>query len=732
MRTTTRFLFLGLLAVLGAATPSWAWEGRLVLDDGEPVAGATVRAIGRATSATTGGDGRFVLSAAAAPPVTLLIELADHRVVVLDVAGLDGSGPTRLVVDLALNEEIETFAPVETELEASPGALASSVDLRRARERGDLTLQRALEAVPSTPPRSFDPDAVPALRGLSRGRTLVLVDGAPVTPERRAGFSGASFVPGTLGRLDVARGPNGVLFGSAAIGGVVALSSPWASPNDPTRHAEATFQGLAGDVDAGRVSVRWKDDGWSAALGAARQSDPMSADGTELEGGFEQRSAFVGRSWQSAGTLMRLGVRHDGLDDADRLALASDSRRTIVPDDATTRVSFRADRPGEGFDTSLTAWASDTERATSSSARGDGFRFALGTRTTQTDAGARVSLHGGGRSRWTAGGRLWARFDTDVVNSFDLGERDLDVPGAESPLEDGRQISASAFGFLVHPLSERLTAHLGARIERVRSDAETISGDLSESAWATSWSAAASWQVSARSNVTLQASGGYREPLLTERYLTGATGRGLAFANADLDAESSLQWDLAWRTRWDGGHLQAAAFRADVNDIVEREALAEDEVPAAIRPLPFFKYRFANRGEAEIEGVELLAAVRLGASTWMRWSAHVVEGEDGEGVPLSEMPGRAVTASVSTAFGERWSGTTSLRFQARDDEVGSGEVERGSFALLDLGVGVRISEHVHVGVGVRNALDDEYFVSADEGDPLAPGRTGVVTLRLRP
>ena len=46
------------------------------------------------------------------------------------------------------------------------------------------------------------PTGVPAIRGLTRGRTLVLLDGARVTTERRAGASAAyvdPFMPSTLG-----------------------------------------------------------------------------------------------------------------------------------------------------------------------------------------------------------------------------------------------------------------------------------------------------------------------------------------------------------------------------------------------------------------------------------------------------------------------------------------------------------------------------------------------------
>jgi outer membrane cobalamin receptor len=86
--------------------------------------------------------------------------------------------------------------------------------------------------------------AAPAVRGLSAGRTLLLIDGARVTAERRVGPS-ATYVDaaGVLEAVEVSRGPGGVAYGSDAFGGVIQMRTRRAEPGTPYG---ARFEGSLG------------------------------------------------------------------------------------------------------------------------------------------------------------------------------------------------------------------------------------------------------------------------------------------------------------------------------------------------------------------------------------------------------------------------------------------------------------------------------------------------------
>ena len=67
---------------------------------------------------------------------------------------------------------------------------------------------QALETVPGINQVSEGHAAVPAVRGLARGRTLFLIDGGRVTAERRVGPSGTFLDPSVIEGIDIARGPD--------------------------------------------------------------------------------------------------------------------------------------------------------------------------------------------------------------------------------------------------------------------------------------------------------------------------------------------------------------------------------------------------------------------------------------------------------------------------------------------------------------------------------------------
>ncbi len=92
---------------------------------------------------------------------------------------------------------------------------------------------QAIENVAGVNQVSEGQAAVPAIRGLARGRTLILIDGARVSSERRVGASATFLDPSLIEGVDVSRGPGSVAYGSDAFGGVISVRTRRVMPGSP-------------------------------------------------------------------------------------------------------------------------------------------------------------------------------------------------------------------------------------------------------------------------------------------------------------------------------------------------------------------------------------------------------------------------------------------------------------------------------------------------------------------
>src|SRR6185295_14569249 len=214
---------------------------------------------------------------------------------------------------------------------------------------------------------------------------------------------------------------------------------------------------------------------------------------------------------------------------------------------------------------------------------------------------------------------------------------------------------------------------------------------------------------------SFQVARGFRDPLLSDRYFRGPSGRGFITGNPDLDPETSLQYDASMRWAAGGRSVALYGYLYEIDDLIER-----------FRPVRDFFFR--NRGEAEIKGLELEAQTALPAGFNLEIAAAVARGEakdDGAPLDLIAAPNASVTL--------RWAGERGFAYLResvfqRDDRPGPTEVERPGHDVLDLGAGWRMTADLELRILGRNLTDERYFDSADEVASLARGRSFTVGL----
>lgn len=126
---------------------------------------------------------------------------------------------------------LATGANLAVDRTGQPITVLTTADLERA-QGADFT--RVLAQVPGvTWARNGGPGAYTGvhLRGAESEQVLVLIDGVRVedVSQPGAGFDFGTVSPGGIDRVEVLRGANSVIWGSAAIGGVIALTTREAS-----------------------------------------------------------------------------------------------------------------------------------------------------------------------------------------------------------------------------------------------------------------------------------------------------------------------------------------------------------------------------------------------------------------------------------------------------------------------------------------------------------------------
>jgi len=709
------------------ASPTEISELELQDSTGRPVSGARLF-LGELELAETDANGRFRLSGAPAAPFELTV--FDARGAWLGRVLVSDGGDRVLRLGPATEERVTVRGAVPAETQSAPAAAVSVITEREIRESRPNQLANALVLVPGSGSLEEGHSVVPTLRGMARGRTLILLDGGRVIAERRAGPSATYLDPMTLDSVEVSRGPGSVAYGSDAFGGVINVTTK--SPS---------VSGFAGQFSAAGRTV---DD---SVTGNLALDVPIGSSGLLFQGhwrnfddydspeGVIENSAAEFYGWSARGLVplgaagLTLGFDYDRGRDIGKPATDSHVTRAFYPLENSSRASFDLDFPAtfgfdeigiQGFwgtyrlvtDRERQPTATVTKRLARSDVDADDASLrAVGTRAlgagrlrTGIDFNTRFDLHADGLTvNYDAQGNPTGEVpETSIENA-----QRLDVGGfleADQPLLDGKVLAAGGLrGDWVQ--SQNFGGYFGTQ--------SVTHGAFSGYAAAT-YSPKPSWSA------TFQYAHGFRDPTLSDRYFRGVSGRGFLTGNPDLDPETSDHLDLAIRSGI-GSSLRLAAYGYMfwIGDLIERYQQGDD----------FF---FRNRGKARFEGIELEADFDIARGWTLRatgtYAYGVIVVDDS---PAADVPAQNVTLSVTNRPSERiwWS----LRGRAvrRDGRPGPVEVVTPGFATLDVLAGWEFVRGFQAQALLTNLFDEAYRETPDPVAVLAPGRAFSLALSGR-
>jgi len=616
----------------------------------------------------------------------------------------------------------------------------AEIDQRQPQNLGDL-----LEDLPNVAvgggPRGIG-QAV-TIRGLSDDRILFLLDGA------RQNFAGAHnarlFVePDLLRQVEVIRGPASALWGSGAIGGVIALETVDASdllaPGQTIgARARAGYQGVNGQWMGGAAAYGRLNDQLDLLVDLTYREagDTRLGDGEDLENsGFDRTSGLAkgtwsvdGRNWFSASYL---GFSEDG-------EVPSNAQTEATPEnlvDRTTRqdnLNFRYwndDAENPYFNPSLLLYRNLT--------RIDEDRKQDG-RSDETEL-TTIGLDARNTMRLSLSARINQIISYGLEYYEDSANAKRDgAPRSSAP--DGSQQVISAYLQDEILIGERLSLIPGIRFDDYSSKLDQGSAETNEDS---AWSAKIGANLQVTDWLSLQASynEAFRAPSPAELFVSGVhftCGRGcqnLFVPNPDLKPEKAHNKEIGLRLSQqdlladgDRAGFRAAFFRNDVRDFIDREVIFTFR-PIPGNPGPGGVTTQENVTDARLEGFEIEAV--YDAPRWFAGLAYAQTRGDNEttGEPL---------ASVQP---DEWISRLGLRFPAQGLEIGA----RGRFIaaqdrvpegiepserynLYDIWLTWRPTERLaglSLDLGVDNLLDEDYtpYLSVLQG----PGRNIKATL----
>lgn len=722
-----------LMTLLCQVTPaSVAPSGGIVIDgrSRSGIAGAQVTLVGQGGVARTDGNGRFRWTIAPPPaPVTIILILpGGHVARPIRLTEWSPAGELVLVAEAAIAEGV-TISGVAPSIDGAPGSSTMFLPAADLEMRTPATLTQSLENVPGVSFISEGQGAVPAIRGLARGRSLIMVDGVRVSTERRAGANASFLDPAIIDSIEIARGPGSVAYGSDAFGGVIAARTRRPDYRTPLRARLSGTVGAGIPEGRGEVEVS-RGYGSDAVLLSVRAREFGDYHGPPnvvpnsgwRDGGVNARwdHEASARTW-SIGWQTSLG-RDIGRPRSDTDAIIAttpyeDSHRLTVSYEGQSMGWFKNVRLGGLFGSSRERTEQDrvaTTRQPRNLTRAD---------MSSQEAQVRITGdHAFGRVRFQGGADFQGRYGLESVDTTVA----YDLTGTVAAIQTSPSIASAhrtglgIFGQADAQVTSRLRLAGGLRADAVRtSNVDGFFGDRRVSNSAAAGLAGATFALTSRATLTAQIARGFRDPTLTDRFYRGPVGRGFIEGNPDLRPETSRQVDLTARVETRLVRLSGAYYDYRIANLVERYVVGTTS---------FF---FRNRGAARLRGAEIEAQARLSHALVMDLSAQASIGRDADtGTPIDDIAPRSIAVLLRHSAGARLGSYLRVAAIARHGAAGPSEVPTPGFVSIDAATVWHWSSRVDVRGGVRNLLDSQSYSSAGPRWVYAPGRNGSITLAV--
>ena len=529
------------------------------------------------------------------------------------------------------------------------------------------------------------------IRGAEADQTVVVIDGVKLNDPSSTGggYNFGNLLIGDTTRIEVLRGPQSILWGSQAIGGVVNIVTPL-----PENALEGSF-----DVEAGSretVSARAALGGRTGPLawrigGQLFTTDGISAfaDGTEPDG-YTNRSAS-GRAVLDLAPGVSVDVRgfyNRGRTDIDGFNV--DSPEYAVTEEWVGYAGLNFDLLDGRFRNRVAYTRTETDR--------DNYNPTRARQQTFDAAGVN------------------RRFE--YQGSFAVADGWTIVAGAENERSNFRSVSPPASLATPIPAPVRGEAEITSFYGQL--NAEPVAGltlnaglrhdDHDRYGGKTLFAAGGVWRLDTGTVLRASYGEGFKAPTLYQLFSE--------FGNAALAPEVAKGWEAGAEQRLLDGKLTFGATyfeRTTKSQIIFASCIAPTTDPLCVVPgttTSRFGY-YLNVATAKAHGIEAKAALELGGFSLDGNYSWIVADDRSVGTAnfgkwLPRRPRHQANGSISYEFPFGLTTGAAVRWSGKAYDNAANTTVLRSYTLVDLRAEYRLGEGVELFARAENLFDEKY------------------------
>lgn len=536
------------------------------------------------------------------------------------------------------------------------------------------------------------------IRGAESEHTVAVIDGVKLNDPSSTGggFNFTNLLVGDIARIEVLRGPQSILWGSQAIGGVVNIVTASAE-----KALEASF-----DIEAGSrqtVSAR-------AAVGG--KTGPLSW----RIGGQRFTTDGISSHARAFGGVERDGYRNHNVSGRAELALSDHVSVEARGTYASGRVQFdgfNADSADYGLNKELVGYAGVNVDLADGRFRN---RIAYGHTDTNRDnfnptrARPRSFEADGRNKRW------------EYQGSFAFSDRISAVFGVENERSDFRSRSPAASLSTPLPAFARGEAELTSAYGQL--SVEPVAGltlnggvrydDHDRDGGQTLFAAGGVWQLPTGTVLRASYGEGFKAPSLYQLFSE--------YGNVALDPEAADGWEAGVEQSLFASKLVIGASwfdRTTTNQIIYNSCSGTATNPLCFVPGDPATRRFgyySNVARSKVHGVEAAAALTLGGLVLDGNYSWIVAEDRSPGTAnfgkwLPRRPRQTANASVSYAFDFGLGIGAAMRWSGKSFDNASNATRLDDYTLVDLRAEYALSDAVKLFARAENLFDEQYMTA---------------------